>query len=265
MNRNPETSHEASCRPTLPLGDWYRQWPGEMVSKEECRVLGEQVADLFGYQLLQLGSLGPGQDYLAQCPVRQHIRVDVCGSGEPVQLCAKPEQLPIHSGSIDAVILPHTLDFADDPHQVLREVERVLIPEGRLLITGFNPLSLWGLWRLALRLLRRRHDQVPWCGHFLSYPRLQDWLTLMGFDIERADVRVFRPPLRRMATLGRLGFLERWGQRYWPMLAGVYVIRAVKRVSTLRPVGPVWKRGPALGARVVEPSARGMNRERRGG
>jgi SAM-dependent methyltransferase len=265
MTSDPETKPDSACRATPSLADWYRQWPGEMVSKAESRLLAEQVADLFGYQLLQLGNLGPGEDYLACCPVRQHIRVDVCGSGGPVQLCARPEQLPVDSDSIDAVILPHTLDFADDPHQVLREVERVLIPEGRLLITGFNPLSLWGLWRLALHPLRKKHDQVPWCGHFLSYPRLQDWLTLMGFDIERADVRVFRPPLRRMSTLGRLSFMERWGQRYWPMLAGVYVIRAVKRVSTLRPVGPVWKRGPALGARVVEPSTRGVNRGMRRG
>jgi SAM-dependent methyltransferase len=265
MNRDPDRQPESACRLSPSLLDWFRQWPGEMVSKAESKVLAEQVTDLFGYQLLQLGTLGPGQDYLAQCPVRQHIQVDVCGCGDPIALCAKPEQLPVQSDSIDAVILPHTLDFADDPHLVLREVERVLIPEGRLLITGFNPLSLWGLWRLGTRLVRKKHDQVPWCGHFLSYPRLQDWLTLMGFDIERADVRVFRPPLRRVSALTRLGFMERWGQRYWPMLAGVYVIRAVKRVSTLRPVGPVWKRAPALGARVVEPSTRGVHRESRDG
>lgn len=265
MNCDPEPSPESACTLSPSLLEWYRQWPGEMVSKAESRVLAEQVAELFGYQLLQLGTLGPGEDYLARCPIRQHIRVDVCGCGSPIQLCARPEQLPIQPDTIDAVILPHTLDFADDPHQVLREVERVLIPEGRLLITGFNPLSLWGLWRLFRRLLRKKHDQVPWCGHFLSYPRLQDWLTLMGFDIERADVRIFRPPLGRARSLVRLGFMERWGQRWWPMLAGVYVVRAVKRVSTLRPVGPVWKRAPALGARVVEPSARGMNRERQHG
>ena len=261
MSRNPERHPESACRQTPRLADWYNQWPGELVSKAESKVLAEQVTDLFGYQLVQIGSLGPGQDYLAQCPIRQHIRVDVDGADGPVQLCARPEQLPVASDSVDVVILVHTLDFADDPHQVLREAERILIPEGRLLVTGFNPWSLWGLWRLLLRLLRRKHDQVPWCGHFLSYPRLQDWLTLMGFDIERADVRVFRPPLRRAAALTRLSFMERWGQRWWPMLAGVYVVRAVKRVSTLRPVGPVWKRAPALGRRAVEPSARVMGRE----
>jgi SAM-dependent methyltransferase len=228
-------------------------------------VLADLASGLFGYQLLQLGSLGPGQDYLAPCPVRQKTTVDVFGCVPGAELCARPEHLPIASASVDAVILPHTLDFADDPHQVLREAERVLIPEGRLLITAFNPWSLWGLWRLLRRPFRRGRGQLPWCGHFLSYPRLQDWLTLMGFDIEHIEVRVFRPPLRGESALKRLSFLERIGQRYWPMLAGVYVLQAVKRVSTLRPVGPVWRRAPALGRRAIEPSTRNLGRGINGG
>jgi len=252
---NPATSP-----PLTDLTSWYHGWPGELVSKAECKLLAETTGGLFGYQLVQLGALGPGQDYLAQCPVRQHTVVDVCGGAVTAQLCARPEALPIACDSIDAVILPHTLDFAEDPHQVLREADRILIPEGRLLITGFNPWSLWGLWRLLRRPFYRGRPTVPWCGHFISYSRLQDWLTLMGFDIERTDVRVFRPPLGRESALMRLAFMERLGQRYWPMLAGVYMVKAVKRVSTLRPVGPVWKRAPALGARVIEPSARGMRR-----
>jgi SAM-dependent methyltransferase len=230
------------------------------VSEAERELLAELAGGLFGYQLVQLGSLGPGQDYLAGCPVQQKTTVDLFGCLSDAQLCAQPEHLPLASACIDAIILPHTLDFAEDPHQVLREAERVLIPEGRLLLTGFNPWSLWGLWRLLRRPFRRARRQVPWCGHFLSYPRLQDWLTLMGFDIERTDVRVFRPPLRREAALKRLGFVERIGQRYLPMLAGVYVLQAVKRVSTLRPVGPVWRRAPALGRPMVEPTARGLGR-----
>lgn len=257
---NPATNQPDSlCRRAAGLGDWFAEWPGQLVSKAECKLLAEWTVGLFGYQLVQLGGLGPGQDYLAQCPVREHILVDVHGGGRG-DLRAEPGQLPIASDSIDAVLLPHTLDFADDPHQVLREADRILIPEGRLVITAFNPWSLWGGWRLLRRGLRRDRSRLPWCGHFLSYPRLQDWLTLMGFDIERTDVRVFRPPLRRDAALKRLAFLERMGERYWPMLAGVYVIQAVKRVSTLRPVGPVWKRGPALGTRAIEPSTRGMGR-----
>lgn len=255
------TQPTSSQRPELTgLAAWYQDWPGELVSKAERKLLADWCAGLFGYQLVQLGVLGPGQDYLKGCPVRAQTLVDVAGDGTCGMLRARPEALPIASDSIDAVLMPHTLDFAEDPHQVLREADRILIPEGRLVITGFNPYSLWGLWRLARRLLRRSRQDMPWRGHFLSYPRLQDWLTLMGFDIERTDVRVFRPPVRRESALKRLAFMERLGQRYWPMLAGVYVVQAVKRVSTLRPIGPVWKRAPALGARGIEPSARGMRR-----
>jgi len=262
MTSPASSPSHSPCAASPSLDEWYRQWPGELVSKAECKVLAELTGGLFGYHLVQLGSLGPGQDFLAQCPVRRHYVVDVCGGGGKVALCARPEQLPIAGDSVDAVILPHTLDFADDPHQVLREAERILIPEGRLLITGFNPWSLWGLWRLLRRPFSRGSRALPWCGHFLSYPRLQDWLTLMGFDIERTDVRVFRPPLRREVALKRLAFLEPLGGRYWPMLAGVYVVQAVKRVSTLRPVGPVWQRAPALGRRVAEPTTRGVTRGR---
>jgi SAM-dependent methyltransferase len=260
MQRASQTQSDHFCRQPADIAAWYGQWPGELISKAECKVLAELASGLFGYHLVQLGSLGPGQDYLAACPVREKTVVDLFGGLAGAQLCAEPEQLPVASDSIDVVILPHTLDFARDPHQVLREAERILIPEGRLLLTAFNPWSLWGLWRLLRRPFQRGRSQVPWCGHFLSYPRLQDWLTLMGFDIERTDVRVFRPPLRRDAALKRLSFMEQLGQRYWPMLAGVYVIRAVKRVSTLRPVGPVWLRAPALGRRAIEPSTRNLGR-----
>ncbi len=245
---------------SLSLNAWYQAWPGQLVSKAESKLLADLAGSLFGYQLVQLGMLGPGQDYLTVCPVREHTVVAVTGEAAGADVVARPESLPIASDSIDAVLMPHTLDFASDPHQVLREAERILVPEGRLVITGFNPWSLWGLWRALRRPFRRQRDQLPWCGHFLSYPRLQDWLTLMGFDIERTDVRVFRPPLTRAAALTRLAFLERLGERYWPLFAGVYVVQAVKRVSTLRPVGPAFKRRRALGARSIEPSTGGVPR-----
>jgi hypothetical protein len=131
---------------------------------------------------------------------------------------------------------------------VLREAERVLIAEGRAIVVGFNPYSLWGLWRL----FGRWRGDIPWCGHFLSYPRLNDWLTLMGFGIERMDVMEFRPPTRS----GRMDGMERLGRRVWPMLAGVYVVRAVKRVSRITPVRQRWSRLRALAPGAIEPTAR---------
>ena len=229
--------------------DWFQHSPGDRVAALERDVLAGMVSDLFGYQLLQVGDLDGDASHLAHCPIKSKTLIGLSdripGHG---MIAADAQQLPIASDSIDAVLLLHTLDFAQDPHRVLREVERVLIAEGRVIVTGFNPFSLWGLRRLAA--WRRR--EVPWCGHFLSYPRLNDWLALLGFGVERIDVMEFRPPTRH----AQLDWLERTGRRAWPMFAGVYVVRAVKRVARVTPLKPRWPQLRAAGSRAIEPTAR---------
>ena len=209
---------------------------------------------LFGYQLVQVGLLGPDLDYLANCPIR--FRTVVATVPERAfgarRVRGTAEQLPIAADSVDAVVLPHTLDLASDPPQVLREAERVLIPEGRLVLTGFNPWSLWGLRRqLGPR------NAPPWNCHFIGYPRLHDWLSLLGFAVESTEVVMFRPPIAQPGLLDRLAFLDRQGPRLWPMLAGVYVVQAIKRVSTLTPIPLPLRRRRLIRAGAIEPSARG--------
>lgn len=230
------------------LSDWYLTSPGSRVAAHEREVVSSMVTDLFGYQLLQLGELGSDTAYLAQCPVRNKTLISHRpDAGHPEVIVGASQLLPITADSIDAMILVHTLDFSPDPHQVLREVERVLIPEGRVIVIGFNPYSLWGLWRL----FGRWRGSLPWCGNFLSYPRMNDWLTLLGFGVERMDVMEFRPPTKS----NRFESIERVGRRVWPMLAGIYVVRAVKRVSRITPVGQRWSRLRVLGPRAIEPHA----------
>jgi SAM-dependent methyltransferase len=243
---------------TESLDEWFRRLPGTLVQQREREILSAYAERLFGYQLVQVGSVGDDHEHLLRCPIqhKQIVYPHWRESGDQHVIVAEPERLPIASDSVDAVVLPHTLDLARDPHQVVREAERLLIPEGRLILTCFNPLSLWGLWRLVLR----RTGRLPWSGHFVSYPRLQDWLRLMGFAIERSEVMMFRPPIRSEPVLRRLTLLETYGERYWPMLAGVYVVQAIKRVSTLTPVGPRWRRLRPLGQGVIEPTTRGWNR-----
>lgn len=230
------------------LADWFAVEPGARVAASEREALSAMVDDLFGYHLLQLGELGADAAFLMHCPVKRKTlighRADAVADSVVV---SEAQRLPVASDSVDAVILVHTLDFSPDPHQVLREVERVLIPEGRVIVIGFNPFSLWGLWRL----FGRWRGMIPWCGHFLSYPRLLDWLTLMGFGIERQDVMEFRPPTRS----GRFDMIERLGRKLWPMLAGVYMVRAVKRVSRVTPVRQNWVRLRVRGPRAIEPTA----------
>jgi len=122
-----------------------------------------------------------------------------------------------------------------------------------LVVFGFNALSLWGLWRLV----RRGQGSVPWNGRFLTPFRVGDWLSLLGFDIELQEMMMFRPPWRR-ALLQQFSFLDTMGPRFWPVLGGVYAMRAIKRVSTLTPLRPSRKkRRPVLATGTVEPTTRG--------
>lgn len=231
---------------------WRESELAKWVDAAEAPVFKSQCADLFGYQMLQIG-IQPGLvSGLEECSIRnKSLVVADPGPAAAGALLAKPDTLPILSDCIDVVVLPHTLDFSADPRQVLREVERILIPEGRVVISGFNPLSLWG----ARRVFRRMRNRQPWKAHFISTHRLQDWLSLLGFDVEQVELRLYRPPTQQVALMRSLNGMERLGQRFWPWAGATYIIRAVKRVSTLTPVGPQWVLDKGLGNQVAEPSA----------
>jgi len=229
------------------------------VAARESDCVKEMLSDLFGYYLVQIGATDRFADALAACRIRHSVLLPCrAPSGRPgLEIIGHPARLPLASDEIDAVLLPHTLDFAPDPRQVLREVERVLIPEGRVFILGFNALSTWGLRAALHRLGSARRRRVPWCGRFLTPFRVEDWLSLLGFDVEDRDHIVFLPPFRR-ALDSRLGALDRLGGRFWSPMGGVYVIRAVKRVATLTPLRPSWAaRRALLPGGAIEPSARG--------
>jgi len=230
------------------LRRWFSLPAGIDLVGAENRLLTGLSEDLFGYYLVQVQDFGHGLEAFSDCAVKNKILLDLSAIGCTPDMLAQSEHLPLASDSVDVVVLPHTLDFSRDPHQVLREVERVLIPEGRVLIVGFNPFSLWGLWRLFLRW----RGAVPWCGHFLAYRRVTDWLSLLGFDIERTDVCAFMPPLSSSSWKSGLRFMQDVSRRIWPMFAGVYAVRAVKRVSTIRPVKMRWQGLRVLGPRTIE-------------
>ncbi len=127
----------------------------------------------------------------------------------------------------------------------------MLVPEGHVVIVAFNPWSLWGV----ARLLRRRKRRTPWCGKFLGQNRLEDWMGLLGFDIVEVHHVFFRPPWRREGVMRRLRFMERAGARWWPVLAGVNVVVAKKRVATLTPIKMRWRLRRPLVSDAVEPTS----------
>lgn len=239
--------------PLAGLDDWYGSPLGFEVGARESACLQQMLGDVFGYYLVQVGVTESFREALTASRIRHRVLIPCqqVGAQPGLGVVGDPTRLPLASDAVDAVLLPHTLDFVLDPRQVLREVERVLIPEGRVFILGFNALSSWGL----VRLLHRRGGPVPWCGRFLTPYRVEDWLSLLGFDVEQREHIVFQPPLRRVMGLGSAS-LERLGRHLWPAFGAVYVIRAVKRVSTLTPIRPQWPARRALVPGAIGPTTR---------
>lgn len=154
--------------------------------------------------------------------------------------------LPFEAQSVDLIVMPHTLEFTSDPHRLLREAERVLMPEGQLLIVGFNSLSLWGARQSVGKLTG--HPFLPARQDLIAFTRLKDWIKLLGFELERGRFGCYRPPLATEQWLGRYGFMEAAGDRWWPIFGAIYMVTAIKRVRGMRLVGPLKVKKPVLAA-----------------
>ncbi|MCG6885845.1 MAG: class I SAM-dependent methyltransferase [Proteobacteria bacterium] len=221
------------------LRQWYRSHLGRRVEQQEKALLDELLSDLFGYYLLHVGN-SEQMAYLRNSRVRHRMVMDICGGAsqdENEYFCGEPHAIPVRSDSIDVMVLPHILEFSDYPHEVLREVDRTLVPEGHVVILGFNPNSLWNLWRWGAGW----RGNMPWCGHFIRVSRIRDWLSLLGFDVVATRYYFYRPPVQGEGILRRLRFIERIGRRVWPILGGGYVLVARKEVITLTPIRPRWE------------------------
>ena len=187
---------------------------------------------MFGFKAVQIGL--PEVDFLRsnRIPYRFSLALEP-GAG----VAADPLQLPLASQSVDMVALPHVLEFHHNPHDVLREVERVLMPEGHVVLSGFNTLSLWRL----RQLFTGRDAGSPWDARYIGLLRLRDWLRVLGFELNGGKFGCYAPPFRQQRWLDRFAFMEKAGARWWPLTGGIYVVRAVKRVHGMRIVTPAWR------------------------
>ena len=212
------------------LSEWCATPQGQYVLTREQAVFDRLVADIFGFNAVQLGL--PQHNLLRDSRIPLHIKA---GKESGVHLCLEAEELPFETGSIDLVLLPHILEFSAHPHQILREVERVLRPEGSVIISGFNPLSLWGM-RRALG----QKGEYPWCGKFISLLRMKDWLALLGFEVEAGHFCCYVPPFAGSALMKRSRIIETTGDQWWAVVGGVYFLQAKKRVPGMRLIKPNW-------------------------
>lgn len=212
------------------MTQWWTSPLGQRLEQSERDALFSLKHLLYGYYQVQIG----GNSLLLPGSKRPEALLRVA---EHADVAAHPENLPFKSHSIDSLMLMHVLEFSADPHQMLREAERVLVDDGTLVLCCFNPLSLWGIKRLF-----SWQDRPPWNGHFFSRARTQDWLALLNFQVIDHRPLGFILPSQSARLLNWTGFLQRWGARLWPVFCGVTILVASKHTVPLTPLTVRWRR-----------------------
>jgi SAM-dependent methyltransferase len=200
------------------------------------------VADVFGFHAVQIGL--PQINALSENRMPLHaLLVNSQDSRKDAHrfswrvIEGNANELPFANESIDLIVLPHVLEFAADPHQILREVDRVLLPEGRLVISGFNPASLWGARQYLSRLIGNPY--LPRDGQFIGLLRIKDWLQLLNYSLDRGHFGCYKFPLHGEPSMNRMDFLEPMGNRWWPIFGAVFIVSAIKRHKGMRLIGQV--------------------------
>jgi SAM-dependent methyltransferase len=233
------------------MQQWFETPPGRYLLAWERAEFDRAVSDIFGFHALQLGL--PELDALQsnRMPHRWLAVQELPAPGST----AKPSlvtdfcALPFEANSLDLVVLPHALELNVDPHATLREVERVLVPEGKVVICCLNPASLWGLRQRrdhVYRTLGFGEQFLPDAGDFIGYWRLRDWLRLLSFEVESSAFGCYRPSFKTDRWLDRFDWLDHVGERWWPIFGAAYFLVAVKRVRGIKLIGPAWKAKPAI-------------------
>jgi SAM-dependent methyltransferase len=228
---------------TQALESWFEGGFGQHVLVSERALLDTVLPGLFGFHLMQLG-ISRRLCLYESSAVRHRFQLAALAGVGSVPAIAEPEHLPIDTECIDVALLHHVLEFSANPHQLLRETARVVIPHGHVLIVGFNPWSLFG----ACSLVGRHFGHPVWSSRMLSVRRVADWLELLDFVVDSVQYRIVSPPVNHAPTLQRLATLDRVAAD-WSLPGGaVYLIHARKQVARLTPVRNLRWRPPRLSA-----------------
>lgn len=233
----PSKATDATANVRQPLdGSVYAHWSdhplGQRVCLQEQLLYDDWVSNLFGYHALQLGDFS--RDLL------RNSRIQHCfHANRSEQLACESAFLPFPENSLDLVLLPHVLEFSDLPQQTLREVERVLMPEGHVMLTLFNPFSVWGI----KRAMGCGKKDIPdlWQSHFFAMNRIKDWLSVLGFELIQSQTLCHEWPIHSEKMAQRLQFFAYIGLQCLPMTGGVYAILARKRVTGMHIIRPEWQ------------------------
>ena len=247
------------------MTDWLKTPPGQYLLAWEQSQFDQAVSNIFGYHALQLGFaeldalranriahkwlVTTPSNALTACTTGAGKSSSVQHSQSAVAMAADAVALPFAANSLDLLVLPHTLELSQDPHAALREAERVLVPEGRVVITGLNPTSLWAMRQRRAHFYQRFGSSqlfLPEAGEFIGYWRLRDWLRLLNFEVESGSFGCYRPAFETDKWLSRFEWMDKAGGRWWPIFGAVYFLVAVKRVRGMRLLEPAWKTRKAV-------------------
>ncbi|MFD2166610.1 methyltransferase domain-containing protein [Thalassotalea euphylliae] len=222
---------------------WSELPMGETILTAVNQAIEPWTHKFFGYHLLKIGALSGAID-CHQSPIKHQVTISHCR--EKSAVIADIDDLPMLEHSVDVCLLGHAMEFSVDPHHVLREASRVLIPNGYIVLTGYNPISFAGL----NKLVPYRRNQIPWKEQFFTPMRIKDWLELMGFEILE-DKRMLYSTLassqNKSSSNGKvMQIWQRFASNYLSSIGSVYVIVAKKRVHPLTPIKPKWRLRPSL-------------------
>jgi len=229
------------------LDAWLAAPLGQTLLAAERAVSAAALEQVFGTQFLQIGQWGPVDTFLPLA--RTPRRALIAEPGAHGDCICHASSLAVQAQSVDAVLLPHTLEFEPEPHEVLREVERVLAGEGHVIVLGFEPAGTW-----ALRHYGSPGGFPPGLVRMLSRGRLRDWLRLLGFEVLEARQFLHAPPIERLQGSALARALERGGTGLGGRLGAAYLLKAKKRVYSLTPVRPTRRRARALVGALAEPT-----------
>lgn len=243
----------------LALTKWFQTDLGQAVYEAESYELDQVLPDYFGYHGIQIGG-DPRLLQSKQSPINHRVWVvpNTIKYDGLSTINSDYHFLPFRENSVDLVIIPHVLEFIENPQSFLSEIQRILIPQGRVVIFGFNPTSLWGIARLL-----NNKKQFPWCGHFHGITHLRYWLHQSDFYEEQMQIFFFSLPSQSSKRRHQWRFLEALGRMSFPWLGGLYMLTAHKQVSTLTPLKIKNKKLPLTPPKkiMVSPSVRWLKRE----
>jgi SAM-dependent methyltransferase len=238
---------------------WYQTLSGKSSLDELDSLCAETLSEIFGYYAIEMGVLSGKHSLLKHSRITAGFTLldsdSAASKNTPFDsnsisssVISTTEKLPIATDNVDLVIASHTLESSKDPHQVLREIDRVLVPEGHCILVGFNPHPISRIGQF----IKSRFKKDESLYKTRSVAHVRDWFSLLGFEVVDVNYMGMRPAVKNKKLFDALSWLDRVGEYAGPVLGSMYVIHAKKQMVAMRPDKKVW-RAPAVlsGGKVV--------------